>query len=67
MDRVAADAALQYQPVGAFLVRMCSEPGSFAISCRTSADTNTPNGTPPGAPFQPGTAKPLSDGHRTAS
>ena len=38
MDRCAADAALRFQPVGAFLVRMCSEPGSFAISCRCSND-----------------------------
>ena len=38
MDRCAADAALRFQPAGAFLVRMCSEPGSFAISCRSSND-----------------------------
>lgn len=38
MDRAAAEAALRYEPVGAFLVRMCSEPGLFAVSCRTSAD-----------------------------
>ena len=38
VDRAAADAALRYEPVGAFLVRMCSEPGLFAISCRTSTD-----------------------------
>lgn len=37
MDRAAADTALRYEPVGAFLVRMCSEPGLFAISCRTSS------------------------------
>ena len=38
MDRAAADAALRFEPVGAFLVRMCSEPGLFAISCRTSPE-----------------------------
>lgn len=38
LDRAAADTALRYEPVGAFLVRMCSEPGLFAISCRTSQD-----------------------------
>ncbi|DBA86232.1 hypothetical protein WJX77_001095 [Trebouxia sp. C0004] len=40
VDRPAADAALRYHPVGAFLVRMCSEPGSFAISCRTFNDAH---------------------------
>ena len=48
MDRCAADAALRFQPVGAFLVRMCSEPGSFAISCRTSNDPHHMNGGLPG-------------------
>lgn len=38
LNRAAADTALRYEPVGAFLVRMCSEPGLFAISCRTSTD-----------------------------
>ena len=38
MDRAAADTALRYEPVGAFLVRMCSEPALFAISCRTSSE-----------------------------
>ena len=56
MDRLAADAALHYQPVGAFLVRMCSEPGSFAISCRTSSETQHPNG---GASYS-GSIQPLS-------
>jgi len=45
MDRPAADAALRYQPVGAFLVRLCSEPGSFAISCRTSNAADPMNGS----------------------
>ncbi|KAL3159675.1 hypothetical protein ABBQ38_010082 [Trebouxia sp. C0009 RCD-2024] len=38
MDRAAADTALRYEPLGAFLVRMCPEPGLFAISCQTSQD-----------------------------
>ena len=48
MDRSAADAALRFQPVGTFLVRMCSEPGSFAISCRTSSDPHHMTGGLPG-------------------
>lgn len=48
MDRSAADAALRFQPVGAFLVRMCSEPGSFAISCRSSHDPHHMTGGLPG-------------------
>ena len=51
MDRSAADAALRFQPVGAFLVRMCSEPGSFAISCRTSNDPDHMGGGLPGECF----------------
>ena len=51
MDRAAADAALRYQPVGAFLVRLCPEPGSFAISCRTSADPHQVQGSGPATPF----------------
>ncbi|KAL3157642.1 hypothetical protein ABBQ32_012087 [Trebouxia sp. C0010 RCD-2024] len=38
MDRAAAETALRFEPVGAFLVRMCPEPGLFAISCQTSQD-----------------------------
>ena len=41
MDRTAADVALRYEPQGAFLVRMCPEPGCFAISCRTSSDPHS--------------------------
>ena len=51
MDRSAADAALRFQPVGAFLVRMCSEPGSFAISCRSSNDPHHMGGGLPGECF----------------
>ena len=41
MDRSSADAALRYEPQGAFLVRMCPEPGCYAISCRTSNDSQS--------------------------
>ncbi|KAK9811757.1 hypothetical protein WJX72_009562 [[Myrmecia] bisecta] len=34
VDRNLAEQLLHDRPMGAFLVRMCSEPGSFAISCR---------------------------------
>lgn len=37
-SRNAAEAALRYEPVGTFVVRMCAEPGCFAISCRISTD-----------------------------
>lgn len=36
MDREGAEALLQYHPPGAFLVRICQEPGSFSISCRVN-------------------------------
>ena len=62
MDRAAADAALRYQPVGAFLVRLTPEPGSFAISCRTSPDPHQVLGGAPATPFpgQPCCSYPLS-------
>ena len=33
VSRAAAEALLAEQPIGTFLVRLCSEPGAFAISC----------------------------------
>lgn len=33
VSRAAAEALLAEQPLGSFLVRLCSEPGAFAISC----------------------------------
>lgn len=38
MDREGAEATLRYHPPGAFLIRICQEPGSFAVSCRVAPD-----------------------------
>ena len=45
MDREGAEASLQYHPPGAFLIRICQEPGSFAVSCRAPPQSeDDPNG-----------------------
>lgn len=47
MERGAAELVLWYHPPGTFLIRICQEPGSFAVSCRVSPH---PEDSAPGEP-----------------
>jgi hypothetical protein len=42
VSRTAAEALLAEQPMGTFLVRLCSEPGAFAISCCMEGPSGRP-------------------------
>ena len=44
VDRAVAEGLLAAHSAGAFLVRMCSEPGSFAISCRLAVEVQFKEG-----------------------
>jgi len=60
VSRGLAEAQLAERPAGAFLVRLCSEPGAFAVSCHVGgapgggggggAGAGGAGGGPPGAP-----------------
>ena len=60
VSRGLAEAQLAERPRGAFLVRLCSEPGAFAVSCHVGGapgpggagggGAGAPGGGPPGAP-----------------
>ncbi|KAK9826496.1 hypothetical protein WJX81_006495 [Elliptochloris bilobata] len=40
VSRGVAEALLAERPAGTFVIRLCSEPGAFAISCRVGADAD---------------------------